>query len=313
MPSFDPTRTPGGRLTRLGIVLDASLPPARLIALARMGERAGIDAIWLRDPGSDGVGPGTGDVLAVGWSVGAGLERARLGVVLRPDERSAAELAAASVELAAGIARPLEIAVEGEIAATTELVGRLAEVVIAGPPGRSRISAAAPTTNDVPPLLAVVDDIVLPGWDHLDLETAADETRAAAVDLGRDPDSLGVAALVPVSIGRTGAEASARADDDPLFARLGHPAEIGIFGTLEQCQDRVIALAHAGVSDVRCLLPSAPDVHDVIAQLTAMTIGTTDVLRPGALRSPAPPPPEGWGGRSTRPPRPMVSDGSKRR
>ena len=30
-----------------------------------------------------------------------------------------------------------------------------------------------------------------------------------------------------------------------------------------------------------------------------MTIGTTDVLVPGALRSPAPPPPEGWGGRST--------------
>ncbi len=313
MPSFDPTRAPGGRLTRLGIVLDASLPAAQLIALARMGERAGIDAIWLRDPGDDGIGPGMGDVLAAGRSVGAGLERARLGVFLRPGDRSAAELAAASIELAAGIARPLEIAVEGAIDATIELARVLAEIVAIGPPGRPRISAAAPTTDDVPPLLAAVDDIVLPGWDHVDLETAVDETRAAAVDFGRDPDSLGVAALVPVSIGRTGAEASARADGDALFSRLGHPAEIGIFGTLEQCQDRVIALAHAGVSDMRCLLPSAPDVHDVIAQLTAMTIGTTDVLRPGALRSPAPPPPEGWGGRSTRPPRPMVSDDSRRR
>ena len=58
------------------------------------------------------------------------------------------------------------------------------------------------------------------------------------------------------------------------------------------------ALAHAGVTDLRCVLPNAPDVHDVIAQVTAMTVGTVEKLAPGAPRSPAPPPPEGWGGRS---------------
>ena len=162
-------------------------------------------------------------------------------------------------------------------------------------------------------LLGVADDIVLSAWHTPDLETAADEARAAAMDADRDPASLGVAALVPVSVGRTDAEAAARAQMDPDFARFGHPAEIGIFGTLEECQDRVIALAHAGITDLRCVLPATPDVHDVIAQLTAMTIGTVDVLVPGSLRSPAPPPPDGWGGRPDRPPSPQVSAGSRRR
>jgi hypothetical protein len=74
-----------------------------------------------------------------------------------------------------------------------------------------------------------------------------------------------------------------------------------VFGTLEQCHERVITLAHAGVTDLRCVLPNAPDVHDVIAQATAMTVGTVAKLAPGAPRSPAPPPPEGWGGRSRFP------------
>jgi hypothetical protein len=63
----------------------------------------------------------------------------------------------------------------------------------------------------------------------------------------------------------------------------------------------VVALAHAGVSDLRCLLPNAIDIHDVIAQLTAMTIGTADKLVPGAPRSRVPEPPTGWGGRSRFP------------
>jgi hypothetical protein len=176
-----------------------------------------------------------------------------------------------------------------------------------------RLSSFASTSAQLAAAIDVVDDIVLSAWQTPDLETAADEARAAAVDAGRDPMSLGVAALVPVSVGRTDAEAAARAEMDPAFTRFGHPAEIGIFGTLEECQDRVIALAHAGITDLRCVLPATPDVHDVIAQLTAMTIGTVEVLLPGSLRSPAPPPPDGWGGRPDRPPSQRVSDGSRRR
>ena len=64
-----------------------------------------------------------------------------------------------------------------------------------------------------------------------------------------------------------------------------------MFGTLEHCHERVIALAHAGVTDLRCVLPNAPDVHDVIAQATAMTVGTVAQLAPGArARRPRPRP-----------------------
>ena len=45
----------------------------------------------------------------------------------------------------------------------------------------------------------------------------------------------------------------------------------------------------------------APDVEDVIAQLTAMVVGSTVQLAAGAPPSPAPPPPPGWGGRSRAP------------
>lgn len=312
MPSFRPTRAPLGRLTRLGVVLDGSSPLARLTALARMCERAGIDAVWLADPG---VAASTQlDALAIARQIATDLQRARLGLMVDPEVRSTTALAAAVAGLARATGVPIEVAVQGEHPSVADYTRSLRDELQGAMRGdRPRLSAVAASVEGVRRLLETVDDVVLPGWLHADLESAADAARAAAVDAGRDPSSLGVAALVPVSIGRTGAEASARADLDPLFGQFGDPAEIGIFGTLEECQDRVIALAHAGISDLRCLLPNAPDVHDVIAQLTAIAVGTTDVLLPGALRSPAPPPPEGWGGRAPQPTRPSVSDGSRRR
>jgi hypothetical protein len=65
--------------------------------------------------------------------------------------------------------------------------------------------------------------------------------------------------------------------------------------------DRVIELAQAGATELRCLLPNAIDVHDVIAQLTAVTIGSADELVPGAPRTRVREPPTGWGGRSRFP------------
>ena len=123
--------------------------------------------------------------------------------------------------------------------------------------------------------------------------------RSACDRAGRDPTSLGVALEVPVSVGRTVTAAAARAETESLFRVTGPPQEVGIFGTLERCQERVIELAHAGVTDLRCVVPNSPDVHDVIAQLTAIAIGTADVLTPGTPRSKAPDPPESWGGRTS--------------
>jgi hypothetical protein len=314
--SFDPTVPPAGRLARLGVVLDGRTPHGHAAPLARMCARAGIDAVWLAGP-LDGTPLDDGlDPWAEALELAPSLHGAAIGV-----------LVGGSGGLVADVARLLGSRGNSEGAAGSQ-VGRLEIALLdaahngmtraardaldaGGMP--ARLSALARSPTDLDEILGVVDDVVLSAWHSQDLETAADESRAAAVEAGRDPATLGVAALLPVSVGRTVAEASARAEMDPAFVRFGHPSEIGIFGTLEECQDRVIALAHAGITDLRCVLPATPDVHDVIAQLTAIALGTTDVLVPGSLRSPSPPPPEGWGGRPHRPPSPQTSSGSRRR
>ena len=108
-----------------------------------------------------------------------------------------------------------------------------------------------------------------------------------------------VLAEVTVSVGRTVAEARARADADELFALTGHPAQQGLFGTLEECQAAAAQLAQAGATELLCYLPLAGDLPDVLAQLRSIAIGA-GVLRPGEPRSAAPPPPDGWGGRRVK-------------
>jgi hypothetical protein len=122
-------------------------------------------------------------------------------------------------------------------------------------------------------------------------DLAAEVSVAAATAAGRP-----VLAEVTVSVGRTVAEAQARADADQLFSLAGHPAEQGLFGTLEECQAAAAELAHAGVTELVCYLPLASDLPDVLAQLRSIAIGAS-VLRPDEPRSAAPAPPAGWGGR----------------
>jgi hypothetical protein len=299
MTAFSPTRPPRGRLARLGIVLDAD---ERAEPLARLCDRAGIDIIWLVERGRLDADPSLAAVVERADGIAGSLERASLGLMVGqaddPDALGGSTALRGLLE-----AGRLELAFPSgvDVAAWTALEPR---------PSRSVVVR---DVADVPAALVIADDIALPAWHIADLETASDEVRAEAIEAGRDPSTLGVAAVLPVSIGRTQAEADARVAADAIFRLVGNPAEVGIFGTLEECQDRVIALAHAGITDLRCIVPSTLDVHDVIAQLTAITLGTTDVLLPGSLRSPAPPPPDGWGGRSPVPERPRLSGGSRRR
>jgi alkanesulfonate monooxygenase SsuD/methylene tetrahydromethanopterin reductase-like flavin-dependent oxidoreductase (luciferase family) len=310
--SFTPASGPPGRLARLGVVLDGSLPEALLRSVAVMAERVGMDAIWIADR-VDRVGDAwADDAWPLARIVAPALTRARIGAMVAPDRRPAEALAHAALALSIDLGRPVELGVQGGNPAAVAYAVALRRALKIDP-GRIRLSAESASGAVAAELIDTVDDLVLPGWTFDDLETASDEARAASQEYGRPATSLGIAALLPVSIGRTGAEAAVRADGDPIFGLLGHPRDIGIFGTLEECQDRVIALAHAGITDLRCVVPRAPDVHDVLAQLTAVTVGTTDVLVPGSLRSPAPPPPESWGGRPDRPPGPQISAGSRRR
>jgi hypothetical protein len=187
-------------------------------------------------------------------------------------------------------------------------VGLLAS---AGAPGVGEFSASAPGTAqfgtgavsarrlDAAGAFAVPADadgtgvtgILIPFGPNRDLPAMV----AAAARVARDRPVL---AEVTVSVGRTSAEARARAEAEELFRIAGHPAEQGLFGTLEECQAAAAALVHAGATELICTLPLASDLPDVLAQLTAIAIGA-GVLVPGEPPSQSPPPPAGWGGRRT--------------
>jgi alkanesulfonate monooxygenase SsuD/methylene tetrahydromethanopterin reductase-like flavin-dependent oxidoreductase (luciferase family) len=188
------------------------------------------------------------------------------------------------------------------VAVTGPVESGEAELGVASPQtGGPVLSIEALTPSQMEVAARVADDVMMPAAAVRDIRAAVGAIADACDRVGRDPGTLGIALEVPVSIGRTHAEAQARADAEPLFRTFGPPSEVGVFGTLEECQERVIQLAHAGVTDLRCVLPNSPDVHDVIAQLTAMVMGSVDVLMPNAPRSRAPDPPKTWGGRPIRP------------
>jgi len=299
--SFRPTRPPAGRLVRLGLVLDTRDAPDRLREVAKMCDRAGVDVLWVADPGASV----DDDARLEAWTAltlaGRDTSRARVGAMLDVTLRPAAALAAMAGSLDPAVGWRLEIGLRGgrmEEYATIfrELVTGATGRRPAGPP----VSVEAMDSLGITMAARVADDVVIPAAAGRDLLRVVEQVREGCEAAGRDPSSLGIAVELPVSIGRTSAEAEARADAAPGFRAIGRASRPALVGTLEQCQDRVIELAHAGVTDLRCIVPNTDDVHDVIAQLTAMVVGTVSVLTPSSARSRAPDPPEGWGGRSTR-------------
>jgi hypothetical protein len=294
MAAFQPTLAPPGRLVRLGVVLDARGPAGRTTEVARMCDRAGIGAIWMDDSAPPAPPPGTVDAVGGLRDLVPVVARARLGAILDGGDPLP------SLDGLPG--DRLELTLLGDARdGVDRLRGGFGD-------GRPRPTVAVEVRDPerldrdrLAWLAEVADDVLVAAGDVDRVAEEARVVRELFALAGRDPAGLGVAVRLPVSIGRTVAEATARWDAEPAFAGLGPPARAGVFGTLEQCHDRVLALAHAGVTDLRCVLPAAPDVHDVIAQATAMTVGTVAKLAPGAPRSEPPPPPEGWGGRSRFP------------
>ena len=255
-----------------------------------MCDRAGIGAIWMDDSAPPGPSPPLAGLRELAPVVG----RAALGAML--DGRR-------PVPALDGLPRErLELTLLGDARAEVDRLRAGVDGDLPRP--RLAVEVGDPERLDrerLAWLAGVADDVLVAAADVDRVAEQARALREAFTLAGRDPGSLGVAVRLPVSIGRTVAEAAARWNAEPAFANLGPPTQAGVFGTLEQCHERVIALAHAGVTDLRCVLPNAPDVHDVIAQATAMTVGTVAQLSPGAPRSEPPPPPEGWGGRSRFP------------
>ena len=106
-----------------------------------------------------------------------------------------------------------------------------------------------------------------------------------------------VAVCLPASPGRTEAEARARLARDPELEAVAATAA-ALVGTLEQCQESVGVLQAAGMRELRLRLPATSDLADVIAQTSALGVGSLARGRPGTPRSQAPNAPTGWGGRT---------------
>jgi alkanesulfonate monooxygenase SsuD/methylene tetrahydromethanopterin reductase-like flavin-dependent oxidoreductase (luciferase family) len=298
MMEFRPTLPPPGRLVRLGLILDGRNAWQRASDIARMCDGAGIDAVWARDQGAPPDDQSRRDAWTLLSMIASDVRRARLGAIVNVAFRPPDILAAMARTLDAQVGGRLEICLSA-ISSEAELERYGSIVREPGGPVLS-LETASPFGFDA--AARVADDVLLPASNPKDTVRLVGEVREACERNDRDPASIGIAMQFPVSIGRTTAEAQARADAESLFEVIGAPRQVGAFGTLEQCQERVIELAHAGISDLRCVVPNAPDLPDVIAQLTSIAIGTMDVLAPGAPKSKAPDPPEAWGGRGSEAP-----------
>jgi hypothetical protein len=114
-----------------------------------------------------------------------------------------------------------------------------------------------------------------PGIVHVNDPAAVARARA---EMDASDATRPLLVAVPISIGRTMNEAVARADLEPRFAGDRHPRDVGIFGTFEQAQDQVLALARAGADGLVLDVPLERDVADVLAQIRALVVGATPEL-----------------------------------
>jgi hypothetical protein len=246
----------------LSVVIDGRLDESRARQVAVLAGRLGLAGVWLRSPWWPELAvPGAADPAALLTWLSAQAP-APAGLLVTANENTAGQTGAN--ENAAGEPRASAVAAK-------RLDGSGAFAVPADADG------------------ACVTAILVPFGPNRDLRASV----AAAARAGRGRPVL---AEVTVSVGRTSGEARARAAAEELFRLAGHPAQQGLFGTLEECQAAAAALLHAGATELICTLPLASDLPDVLAQLTAIAIGA-GVLVPGDPPSQSPPPPAGWGGR----------------
>lgn len=328
MREFRPVAAPPGRLVRLGLVLDPRNDPNQTMRIAQMAERARLDSLWVNDR----LATPDDSVRIESWTMltiaGMYTKNVRVGAMFTSSLRLPQSLAAMvgsfdvvlngrlemgvctgwfeSEHTGLGLPFPDEterIMQMGEFAETLSTLSRGESLfeggvklgVVSPQPGGPPLTMEVKGRDSLAVALQLADSILLPNGPISEVHAMIARAREACEESGRDPATLGFAVQLPVSVGRTDAESDVRVEVDDILAQM-NARETGMQGDLEHCQDIMIELAHLGVGEVRCVLPHVPDIDDVIAQLSATAIGTTDVLKPGAPRSEAPPPPPGWGG-----------------
>lgn len=283
----------------LSVVIDGRSDPAAAMQVARLAARLQLAGVWIRHPPL--TGEPVADLGALLASLSAASAPAPAGMIVDADHASLALLGvmrspgpglpgrqpATGPAGPGSPAGPLRLAVCGAAAGVEQWLRRLED---AREPIAGRLAAPVPAA--VPAAAAgsrAAAAVFVPLSGARDLGPAV--AAAAQVAAGRP-----VLVEVAVSVGRTAAEASARADGEELFTTAGHPQRQGMFGTLEECQAGAATLAHVGATELVCHLPRSDDLPDVLAQLRAISVGA-GMLRPGEPPSSPPPPPIGWGGR----------------
>jgi hypothetical protein len=290
-PELSPVNARELRAISLSVVIDGRLDAARARQVAILTDRLGLAGVWLRYPWWPvrGAGTAAADLAGLLAAVASGV-RVPPGLAVDADaaDRRAADHAWLDrlVPPAGSGGAMLPVSVRIALAGSPPAVARWQDL-IGRRPGLAVAQLALPAAGVGGPAAAAA--VFVPCAPGRDL---AGEVSAAASAASGGP----VLAEVTVSVGRTDGEARARADADELFTLAGHPAQQGLFGTLEECQATAARLAHAGATELVCYLPLASDLPDVLAQLRSIAVGA-GVLRPGEPPSAAPPPPAGWGGR----------------
>jgi hypothetical protein len=262
------------------VVADGRSGAPALSQLARLAGRLDLAGVWWREPPLSG--PPAVDLPQL-LDVLRSESLATAGLIV--DARRIPALPGKPVRYGTGGGFPIRIAVCGQWPLAEPWLGHLAELrdLLGG-------ELALPSAGEGGrPATAGASAIFVPVRPDRELD-------AALSDAARAADGRAVLVEVAVSVGRTHAEARARADGEELFAATGHPSEQGLFGTLEECQAAAARLLYAGATELVCYLPRSHDLPDVLAQLRAISVGA-GVLRPGEPPSAPPPPPADWGGR----------------
>ncbi len=250
---------------RLGLVVEAGTSPGQLGLLAGVASAAGVGMIWVDARDGTDPWPALTALTARRADVGIGahlwLKSGRSRVVALGRDANGLDADASG--------NPLELSLLGADPAT--LVDAAADL-------RRRVGSRVAIGREWRPSGPAPGEGPGDDLDHLVVVASADRQLHATVDqLGRRLDDWtpgarpGIAVLAPVSIGRTTAEAGARASLTRHHP-YGHPKDAGLFGTLEQVHEAVVALADAGTTDLRCVLPDLGDLVDAVGQLTAAVV-----------------------------------------
>lgn len=295
-----PTGRPEAAGLALSVVIDGRSDPATAAQVARLAARLQLAGVWIRHPPLTGAP--VADLGALLTSLGAASAPGRAGLIADADHAGPGLLGLMRASGSGlpgrqpvtdpadpgGPADPLRLAVCGAGARVEQWLRRLEDAREPADAGLAGLAVPAAVPAAVAGSSAA-GAVFVPLSAGRELGPAV--AGAAQVAAGRP-----VLVEVAVSVGRTAAEASARADGEELFTATGHPRRQGLFGTLEECQADAARLAHAGATELVCHLPRSHDLPDVLAQLRAISVGA-GVLRPGDPPSSPPPPPVGWGGR----------------